>query len=708
MSIGFDVGTYNLVCCKRNEKGDLVYKREVNAFLSMPLENDFVFNMMKMAGVPLIHREDAKVAYALGEASVNMAYTMTQLELKRPMKDGCVNPKEQDAFQIMNIMIHSLLDEVQNDREILCYCVPANAINEETDADYHQKIIEAIFKAYKSEKGYTVDARPINEGMALVYAELKDKMFTGVGVSCLCPGTKIYTNNGIVEIQNVKEGDQVITHTGNWAEINKVVKKEFKGVMTKIQIAGYSNNTEEYKFVDNHELYVKRNGRWEWVGCEEIQVGDIVGEPILKQNRDATRPAINLCERKTSSKEWTKRRIESTPDLQRFIGYFLGDGSINESEGCVQIDFNANESEYAKDVVEILNSRFDKNATETSKGDNSVIRVKCYSRGLVNWFSNHCYNKKGEKQYPWSLDKLSNSECLSLLCGMVRSDGTISEEQVTFGNTNTSLILLAKQLFSRIGLASSLSWREPREHFYAKENRVIQGKKVEWTVSSAGKKVSKSLVEQFNEMSCENSRMKESIFIEDGFCCGRVQAIENEEYEGEVYDLQVPGDHSFSGPFLTIHNCGAGMINVAFSLFGAPVFTFAIVNSGDWIDKQSAHATGETIAYINKEKTKIDLNKEPTNLIERAIMTQYQLMIEKTVIGIKRGLENNKDKNAKLDAPVDFVVAGGTASPPGFDKLFEKLLREAKLPIEVGRVIRPADPIYSVARGCLVAAENAK
>lgn len=337
MAIGADIGTYNLVIAKRNDNKDFVYKREVNAFLSMPLDNDFVFNMMKMAGVPLIHREDANVAYALGEAAVNMAYTMTQLELKRPMKDGCVNPKEQDAFQIMNIMVHSLLDEVSYDKEILCYSVPANAINEETDADYHRKLVEAIFRSFKSDNGYKVDPRPINEGMALVYAELKDKMFTGVGVSC-----------------------------------------------------------------------------------------------------------------------------------------------------------------------------------------------------------------------------------------------------------------------------------------------------------------------------------------------------------------------------------GAGMVNVAFSLFGAPVFTFALVNSGDWIDKQSAKATGETITFINKQKTKIDLSKEPANLVERAIKTQYELMVEKTVVGIKRGFDGNKEKNAKLDSPVDFIVAGGTSSPPGFDKLFEKLLREAKLPVEVGRVIRPADPLFSVSRGCLIAAENAR
>jgi actin-like ATPase involved in cell morphogenesis len=98
MSISVDVGTYNLVSCKRGKNNEFEYKKEVNAFLELPLENRFVFNMMKNAGVPLIERDN--VAYALGEAAVNMAYTMSALELKRPMKDGCVNPNEKDSFQI--------------------------------------------------------------------------------------------------------------------------------------------------------------------------------------------------------------------------------------------------------------------------------------------------------------------------------------------------------------------------------------------------------------------------------------------------------------------------------------------------------------------------------------------------------------------------------------------------------------------------------
>jgi hypothetical protein len=341
--IGMDCGTYTLVCCKRDNDKNFLYKKEINAFIEMPLENKFVFNMMKNAGVPLIERE--KQAYALGEAAVNMAYTMSGLELKRPMTSGCVNPKEKDAFQILSIMLHSLIGEVEKDKEILYYCVPSNAINEETDAEYHGKILDAIFRAYKSEKGYTVDPRPINEALALVYAELGNKAYTGVGVSCLCPGTKIYTNEGIVEIEKVKKGDKVVTHAGRWQSVQKVIKKNFSGVATKIQITGYSNNTEEYKFVDNHELYVKRDGKWKWIGCEELKIGDIVGEPILRQDRDSARPSINLCERTTCSKKWEKRKIESAPDLQRFMGYFLGDGSVNHSEGCIQIDFGKEETE---------------------------------------------------------------------------------------------------------------------------------------------------------------------------------------------------------------------------------------------------------------------------------------------------------------------------------------------------------------------------
>ena len=152
-------------------------------------------------------------------------------------------------------------------------------------------------------------------------------------------------------------------------------------------------------------------------------------------------------------------------------------------------------------------------------------------------------------------------------------------------------------------------------------------------------------------------------------------------------------------------SCGAGMVNTCFAMFGAPVFSFALVNSGDWIDKMAAKATGESPTFINKEKTKVNLNEEPTTLVHRAIQTQYRLMVEKTVTGIKKGL-SGASKKVRSDEPVDMVIAGGTSMPIGFDKLFQEIIMQAELPINIGNIIRPSDPLFSVSRGCLIAAEN--
>lgn len=181
MPIGFDCGTYNLICARRGEdKNEIKYRKEVNAFLDVQLEQRHAFNMLKASGVPLIERE--KVAYIVGDAAVNFAYAMPQLSLKRPMKDGCLNPVEKDAFRILSIMMHSLVGEVDKDKDVVYYSVPANAVNMTTDADYHQKILESILKAYKV-NGKTITPYAINEGLALVYAELGHKAFTGIGIS---------------------------------------------------------------------------------------------------------------------------------------------------------------------------------------------------------------------------------------------------------------------------------------------------------------------------------------------------------------------------------------------------------------------------------------------------------------------------------------------------------------------------------------------
>ena len=43
----------------------------------------------------------------------------------------------------------------------------------------------------------------------------------------------------------------------------------------------------------------------------------------------------------------------------------------------------------------------------------------------------------------------------------------------------------------------------------------------------------------------------------------------------------------------------------------------------------------------------------------------------------------------------------------GFDTMFERLIRSASLPVEIGSIIKPKDPLFTVSRGALFAAEAA-
>jgi intein/homing endonuclease len=648
-----------------------------------------------LAGKTFIKDSDGSFIL-LGKDAIEKAIERND-KAKRPMHKGVVSAKEKDAKRILAFILKEVAGQASEPNEKLVFCIPAQPVDQEDedfDVGYHEDVVKTIF----AECGY--QAKAINEAEALCYAELENDDYTGIAISCLVPGTLIYTENGIVDIKDVKENNKVITHKGRWRNVNKVISKKFKGTMTKIQVQGYSNNVENYKFVDNHEIYVKRDGKWSWVGCEELEVGDIIGEPIIEADITSSKVGINLCERTTCSKEYIKKRINSSPSMQRLIGYFLGDGSVNDAEGCIQFDFAIQEKENIKDVREIIKNIFSKGTTETKKGE-SCIRVKCYSRGLVNYFRNHFYDENKVKFYPWDITKLSNNECLNLLIGMVRSDGVIGEDCLNFGNTNTRLTLLAKQLFSRLGVAASISFREPRI------NKLIIGRKREWVVSANGKKIKSSLFELFSNIDESNDTTSQKLFIENGFCCSRIQKIDHEEYEGLVYDLQVEEDHSFSGPFMTIHNCGAGMTNVCVMLNGEPTVMFSTTKSGDWIDRMSAVATGEndSVVQVEKEAGGFTIG-EPVenNQVLAAVAAYYERLIDYTTKNLASALASHKAL-PKFKEPLCIVVAGGTSQAKGYIEMFRKKMEENGFPVPIKEVRHASDPLHAVAKGCLIAAK---
>lgn len=724
LAVGCDLGTMFLQGMRDDGAGGIVINEVRDCYREVEFDEEFE-EQMKAQGCHYIKAENR--LYVLGNdaylqagmAELSAGFKASAEMLQRPMKDGVLNP---DAPKISLTILRELM-KASIERgvgparpgEILYFSVPANPVDSTINNVIHAKMAER----YLNGLGY--ESHALGEGLAVVFAENPkmhtkqgdpsgDMAYTGIGISCLIPGTKIYTRKGITNIENVRVGDEVLTHKGRWKTVNDVVTKQFKGASTRLMLQGYSNNTDEYGFVDNHELYVKRDGEWRWVGCEDIVEGDVVGEPIEAFNPESAMPSMTLIERKTSSKSSVKKTYEASGPIHRLIGYFLGDGSVNLSEGCIQFDFEDDEEDNIADVIEIFSGSLGKNASRTSHGDNCT-RVKCYSVALCEWFKRRCYDSDGTKKAPFPLSSLDYGACMNLLAGLIRSDGEVLEDGAYFFNTNTSLALLAKQAFSRVGIAASISHRDPRSHEF--DGRTIEGKLPEWKVGSQAIAPMNGFVGAIRNIR-EQSRFPNRIFIEDGFCCGRVQEVETGEYEGVVYDLKVEEDHSFSGPFLTIHNCGAGMMNVCLAERGIALDEYSIARSGDWLDAQVSRMTGQPktkVTRIKERKLNFD-NVDETDK-DGEILVAYDIYYDELIkyvfdIFTKRFNANK----GSLDHPIDIVLSGGTASPKGFDKKVRRVLLKMSLPFEIGdiRLAGGGDTqkmLQAVAKGCYIRAKQA-
>jgi len=172
--------------------------------------------------------------------------------------------------------------------------------------------------------------------------------------------------------------------------------------------------------------------------------------------------------------------------------------------------------------------------------------------------------------------------------------------------------------------------------------------------------------------------------------------------EGLAVIFSELNDKNFTGIGLSF---GGGMVNVCMSFMAAPVFSFSISKSGDWIDDQAAMAVDETNSKVCAFKeANLDLSKtKGLSRMEKALSIYYRNLTEYVLRHLKKKFENTKEM-PELKKPVDIVIAGGTSLPKGFLQLFNRMLKRVKLPHAVGKVKMAGEPINAVANGALISA----
>jgi hypothetical protein len=173
-NLGLDIGTKNIILAYKDKENKRKIKYEVNGFLRIPKSDGFTKQLLVNSGVPYL--EYGSDFIALGKKAEELSYAFNRT-MQRPMVDGVISGKTDEAMEIMAIIIKEIIGKVE-DGATLYYCIPADALNRQTNVQFHDKIIKMIMSQLGSEK---LQAHPINEARALVIGQVEDK--TGVGIS---------------------------------------------------------------------------------------------------------------------------------------------------------------------------------------------------------------------------------------------------------------------------------------------------------------------------------------------------------------------------------------------------------------------------------------------------------------------------------------------------------------------------------------------
>ena len=220
--LGLDVGTSRIVVARDTGKR-YEYEAQLNAFLTLPYSR-LAENLLQREGV--LHEVEGAEIVVTGNDAQKFAEVF-HVETRRPMRRGVINPDEPHSLAVLRHIISKLLGTAAVEGQKVLFSVPAGVEGEESGIAYHEASIRQLLQ----DLGYA--PAPILEGLAVVFGELSECNYSGIGISCgsgLCNVCLAVLSVPVISFSVAKAGDfidsQAALVTGEMATRLRVMKEQ--------------------------------------------------------------------------------------------------------------------------------------------------------------------------------------------------------------------------------------------------------------------------------------------------------------------------------------------------------------------------------------------------------------------------------------------------------------------------------------------------
>jgi uncharacterized protein (TIGR00375 family) len=422
---------------------------------------------------------------------------------------------------------------------------------------------------------------------------LIDSRIEVIPAHCLLGDELIHTENATKKIKEIKIGEKVFTHEGRLREVKEVLVNDYKGEIFHIKPWYF---LEGLKTTPEHPFFIVKsykncpstkgtckplccNSKWcknkkyldyrpAWICAKDLEKSDFLVYPRPKNIvdikqidiRDYIQDFKQISEDFIISKQGrnhvgkTKIKIDCDERFCRLIGYFLSEGYLTNSK-AIAFSFNAKETDYMQDVISIVKDYF---GIELSKLDNRSKQgatLIFYSKILNSFFNQFYYRdvkRASSKFLPDNFLNLPREKLAEILRGWWRGDTGVT--------VSRQLADKMKSLCLKIGIIPSI--KVYSVEYYTKKSKKFIGDREIIPKNDAIIFSNLSFFEEDFGMLKEpcfkksiNKLNRKHGWIDENYAYLPIREIHKEKYSGEVYNLEVEEDNSYTTEFACVHNC---------------------------------------------------------------------------------------------------------------------------------------------------------
>jgi len=373
------------------------------------------------------------------------------------------------------------------------------------------------------------------------------------GFPCFIAGTKILTNHGYKNIEDVELDDKLMTHTGNFKRIVNLQQKTYNNKIYSIKIKyhpTYITCTEEHPFYIRQKMKTWNNTLKkyeytfktpEWKKAHELSSNHYFG---MKINEKTIIPEFNF-EKKVN--KYNTKSIKITlddPDMWFMMGYFIGDGWIEETKKNngrdtykIRFAINTTDEPYVLNKINKILPITNKNCSSAS---GSCNKFGCADFVWFNIFKQFGKYAHGKLIPEWVQD--APIEFIQeFIDGYRLADGCINKNNCySFTTVSYNLAFGLQRLYLKLGHLFSI-------------NKTVRAK----TTMIEGRTVNQRDTYQIRGYIKKNKR-KYSSFIENGYVwyAPFKQEVKEDINSGiPVYNFEVEDDNSYIVENTIVHNC---------------------------------------------------------------------------------------------------------------------------------------------------------